>query len=104
MDAETLVPSKMFDRDLETRIRTFLATRSMPGLRSLDVSVDGGRVVIAGRVQTFYEKQVATSCCQRVAGVLEVLNEVDVVPKDDIRRPLISRENAGRARHVARAK
>ena len=40
--------------------------------------VRSGAAVITGRVCTFYQKQLATSCCQRVAGVLSVANEVRV--------------------------
>jgi len=51
---------------------------SLPELRDLELEVRNGAAVITGRVRTFYEKQLATSCCQRVAGVLSVLNEVQV--------------------------
>ena len=66
------------DRQLERRIRNFLDGLSLPELRDLELEVRNGAAVITGRVRTFYEKQLATSCCQRVAGVLSVLNEVQV--------------------------
>jgi hypothetical protein len=66
------------DRQLERRIRNFLESRNLPALRDLTVEVRNGAAVITGRVSTFYHKQLATSCCQRVAGVLSVLNEVRV--------------------------
>ena len=66
------------DRQLERRIRNFLEGLSLPELRDLELEVRNGAAVITGRVRTFYEKQLATSCCQRVAGVLSVLNEVQV--------------------------
>ena len=52
--------------------------RNPPALRDLEVEVRNGAAVITGQVSTFYQKQLATSCCQRVAGVLSVLNEVRV--------------------------
>lgn len=66
------------DRQLERRIRNFLEGRNLPALRDLKVEVRNGAAVISGRVSTFYQKQLATSCCQRVAGVLSVLNQVRV--------------------------
>lgn len=74
-----LVPDgQTADRELERRIRNFLEGLNLPALRDLEVGVRHGTVVITGRVCTFYQKQLATSCCQRVAGVLCVRNEVGV--------------------------
>jgi osmotically-inducible protein OsmY len=67
------------DQDLCRRIDTFLATGSLPGLRNLGVEVDDGTVTLHGTVRTFYEKQMATSCCNRVAGVQRVDNRVNVI-------------------------
>jgi carbon storage regulator len=66
------------DRHLERRLKSFLEGLSLPALRDLEVEVQNGAAVITGRVRTFYQKQLAASCCQRVAGVLNVLNEVRV--------------------------
>ncbi len=66
------------DRNLQRRIVNFLRERSVSGLRQLEVEVCNGVAVIKGRVRTYYEKQLATCCCQRVAGVLEVINNVEV--------------------------
>ena len=67
------------DRELERRIKNFLQGRNPPALRDLEVEVRNGTAVVTGLVSTFYQKQLATSCCQRVAGVLSVLNEVRVI-------------------------
>jgi len=72
------------DRQLERRIRNFLDGLSLPELRDLELEVRNGAAVITGRVRTFYEKQLATSCCQRVAGVLSVLNEVQVADSPEM--------------------
>jgi carbon storage regulator len=66
------------DRELERRIRNFLEALHLPALSDLEVEVQNGTAVITGRVQSFYQKQLATSCCQRVAGVSRVLNEIQV--------------------------
>jgi osmotically-inducible protein OsmY len=67
-----------YDRDLERRVTSFLATRHVPGLRNLAVEAQNGIVTVSGQVLTFYEKQLCNQCCRRVAGVLELVNAVDV--------------------------
>ena len=66
------------DRDLERRVTSFLAARHVPGLRNLSVEAENGVVTVSGQVLTFYEKQLCNQCCRRVAGVLELINAVDV--------------------------
>ena len=67
------------DEDLKRRIVIFLFQRNEPALRRVDVEVSSGRVVIRGRMASFYQKQLCLSCCQRVAGVLQIVDEVEVV-------------------------
>jgi len=66
------------DNDLERRVSIYLAERLRPSLRDLDVEVADGVVTLHGRLHTFYEKQLAISCCQRVAGVLKLIDDVEV--------------------------
>ena len=42
------------------------------------VEAQNGIVTVSGQVLTFYEKQLCNQCCRRVAGVLELVNAVDV--------------------------
>jgi len=67
------------DRELACRVKNFLEGLNLPALCDLEVDVRNGAAVVSGRVSTFYQKQLATSCCQRVAGVLNVINEVRVM-------------------------
>lgn len=76
---ETTRPDQTADSDLERRIVTFLLERGLHSLRCLEVEVHGGLAVIRGNVRTYHEKQLATCCCQRVAGVLQVVNDVRVL-------------------------
>ncbi len=64
--------------DLAMRVRNFLDGRNIPGLRRLGVTVSAGQVTLFGRVRTFYEKQLALHCCQRVAGVIHVIDAIEV--------------------------
>ncbi len=71
------------DRDLERRITCFLYGRNLPALRRLETEVCNGVAIVEGQVWSYYEKQLVTCCCQRVAGVLQVVNRVRVSGPDD---------------------
>lgn len=66
------------DQDLVRRVTSFLHSRSMPGLKRLSIEARHGTVTLSGRVRSFYEKQVATHSCRRVAGVRQLVDKVDV--------------------------
>lgn len=68
------------DSLVANRIRQFLISRNRPDLRGLGIKVQGQTAVVTGRVSSFHAKQLATACCQRVAGVREVLNQIVVQP------------------------
>lgn len=68
------------DQDVQRRVRSFLNSRHFPAFRQLQVEVENGSVRISGNVPSFYEKQVALNSCQRVAGVLQLIDEVGVSP------------------------
>jgi hypothetical protein len=54
------------DRELEQRVRTFLAGHNVPSLRRLAIEARDGTVTLQGRVATFYEKQLSQQCKRRV--------------------------------------
>lgn len=64
--------------DLQRRVKSFLESRSVPGLRRLTVEARGNVVVLRGTVRTYYEKQLAVHCCQHVAGVMAVTDQIEV--------------------------
>ena len=66
------------DLDLKRRILNFLHQRHVPSLRSIHVDVDQGVVTMRGRVDSFYHKQLCLNCCQRVAGVVQVIDQIRV--------------------------
>ena len=85
---ETADSSQTGDRDLQRRIVNFLHEKGPPNLRYLEVEVRTGVATVKGQVRTYYEKQLATCCCQRVAGVLQIVNDVKVVERHS--RPPVS--------------
>ena len=76
-----LVNCQSADRELERRVSNYLQGRHLPSLRKLAVDSCDGSVTLRGKVGTFHEKQVAIHCCQRVAGVVHLIDMVDVADK-----------------------
>jgi len=74
----TTLPLDLSDRDLERRVTSFLFARNLPTLRRLHVEADNGTVTLRGRVHSFYEKQLCQHACRRVAGVISMVDAIDV--------------------------
>jgi len=73
------------DDDLRSRVASFLNSRHFPVFQKLDVDVHHGAVTLSGTVSSFYEKQVALNSCQRVAGVLSLVDDINVKPPGLVR-------------------
>lgn len=68
------------DRDLERRVLNYLFGRQVSALRGILVQADNGRVTLRGEVYSFYQKQLCINCSRRVAGVVTLVDEIDVSP------------------------
>jgi len=66
------------DEILSRRVSTFLSSRHFPEFRRLSIEVDNGNVTLSGTLPTHYQKQVAITSCRRVAGVLEMVDRIEV--------------------------
>jgi osmotically-inducible protein OsmY len=66
------------DTDLERRVINFLKAKQIPGVRWIEVESTAGILTMTGTVRSFYQKQLCTHCARRVAGVIEVIDEIDV--------------------------
>ncbi len=66
------------DNDVRQRVSSFLNSRHIATLRLLNVDVQNGSCTVSGNVSSFYEKQVALNSCRRVAGVLSLVDALDV--------------------------
>lgn len=66
------------DLELERRIKNYLQGRHQPALRNLEVEAQGGTVTLRGTVRSFYEKQLGQQCCRRVAGVVRLIDSIEV--------------------------
>ncbi len=67
----------MSDKELEQVLMESLR-HQIPAIRRVRVDVHDGTVRICGRVQSFYERQLCLTCCQRHAGVRQVVDEIEV--------------------------
>ena len=66
------------DALLQSRIQHALGEAGYHHLRDLAVAVDGGEVVLSGRLPTYYLAQLALTKAMRVDGVARVRNEIQI--------------------------
>jgi osmotically-inducible protein OsmY len=78
MQAVANAHTQQQDRELERRVVNYLSGRHVPGLRRLEVEARNGTVTVRGQVHSFYEKQLCQDCCRRVAGVVKLVDAVEV--------------------------
>lgn len=71
---------KAVDHELKRRIINFLRTCRVPGLNDLEVEADTGTVIIRGTLPTDSAKWLCIECSRHVAGVVNVIDEVEVRP------------------------
>ena len=64
--------------DAETRARAALAESPIFMLRELRVEQSGDALLLSGRVDTFYHKQLAQEAVRGVAEGMQVVNSIEV--------------------------
>lgn len=65
-------------RDITGRIRLLLSESPIAEVRRIRVEQDGERVLLQGRVRTFYAKQMAQETARRANCGLHIVNSVNV--------------------------
>ena len=68
------------DEDLKRRVLDYLLGHKLPTLQAIEVESASGDVTLRGKVSSFYQRQLCINCCRRVAGVLRLIDEIQVVP------------------------
>jgi len=66
------------DVPLEQRVRSHLDGNGSTEFRSVVVTADKGTVTLTGTVTSYYTKQLAQEFTRRVAGVVCVINLIEV--------------------------
>lgn len=74
--AEEFVDS---DYQLLEKVANRLADNNFPSLKSLEITVDKGRLTLSGNVRTFHEKQIAICLSRRVDGVFGLVDQIEVI-------------------------
>ncbi len=69
-------PEHYQDLDLENRVCRYLESQHFPSFKKLSIDAEQGCVTVSGTVCSFYERQVAVSSCQQVAGVLKLIDQI----------------------------
>jgi hypothetical protein len=67
------------DRELQRRIGIFLENRQLPHSSQLRIDAKNGVVTLRGTHRSFYHKQLCINCCQRVAGVVQLIDSTKVL-------------------------
>mgnify|MGYP001212096740 CR=1 FL=1 len=65
-------------RDVTGRIKLLLAESPIAEVRRIRVEQDGDRVLLQGRVRTFYAKQMAQETVRRGSDGMLIVNSLDV--------------------------
>jgi hypothetical protein len=68
------------DAELERRIANFLYQRHVPGKERIRLVAYQGVVAVSGQIPTRSAKWLCMECCRRVAGVLRVIDNVEIKP------------------------
>jgi osmotically-inducible protein OsmY len=76
--AAALLLQSLEDLDLAERVGRALAASGYGPLRDLEVTVQARLVILAGRVPSYYLKQVAQATALAVRGVERVRNDLEV--------------------------
>jgi osmotically-inducible protein OsmY len=64
------------DEELRQRVKLYLIHTGHMPVRSIDVVVHGGTATLRGMAPTYYIRQLAIACAQRVAGVRQVVDQI----------------------------
>jgi osmotically-inducible protein OsmY len=78
MSSSNMIRIGYSDDDIGRRVSSLLMSQHFPAFRRLRVDVHNGVVTLSGKVYSYYEKQVAITSCGNVAGVLSLIDQIDV--------------------------
>ena len=75
--AEPLIQDPMCDEEIRQRVVLHLGS-CRPELGRVDVLVENGTVTLRGELATFYLRQLASERTRRVAGVRQLVDQIEV--------------------------
>jgi BON domain-containing protein len=74
------------DGDIARRVVLFLAQRHLVLPKDLSISVQRGVATLRGSASTFHHRQLLVSAAQRVAGVVQIVDELEAIPTIVVKR------------------
>lgn len=74
------------DNEVADRVRRFLHNQGVAA-DQLAIESTGGNVILRGRVSTRSDKELCLQCSRRVAGVVNVIDELDLAESTWRTRP-----------------
>lgn len=80
MVAISILKSDRHDTLLRERVELLVQQRGLAADSTVQIEARGGVVTLRGTVPTFYRRQLLFSSARRVAGVLEVVDQLEVDP------------------------
>lgn len=72
------------DQDLQHRVALFVQQRRLTSGVQLSVSAHRGVITLKGSVPTFHQRQLLISYSQHVAGVVQVIDDLEVDPESQL--------------------
>jgi len=78
MSFSSISPTERFDVDLAENVAAYLISLKVAALQKLDVETRGPTVILRGTVNSFFEKQLALLCPQRIPGIKQLIDEIEV--------------------------
>ena len=81
LDVPLVAKSAAADNELQRRIANFLLNRQLPQSSKLRIDAKNGVVTLQGTHRSYYHKQLCINCCQRVAGVVRLIDGTHVIPE-----------------------
>ena len=66
------------DADLNKKVKLYLCS-NRPGFRQIGIGAKSGTVTLSGSVSSFFPRQLAVAAAKRVAGVRQVVDDLEVV-------------------------
>jgi|GEM_PF-1673661 len=70
--------------NMEEKLLSILRTEPRLAYREVHCQAESGRLILRGRVRSYFEKQVAQEILRRIEGVGEIRNELEVHPEPPI--------------------
>lgn len=77
--------------DLQYRVALFLQQHRLASGARLRIEADRGVITLSGQVPSFHQRQLIHAFTRRVAGVVQVIDELEVQPVESPVRPAVAR-------------